>query len=647
MRENPEPTIETRLKILFNDTMFRIALFALLAACPPPVPAVARVLDAELAIAEGAPLSEYTQFTGHPLYPYLKYHHYRNHLDTTPTEELAAFLKENPRAPYSGWLAEQVFPIWLENGDDQAIIDAYSPWFADPGSECAWRLALLRQNARARAEADIRRLWLSQEGMEPACEPLFAAMRADGSLGNELIGARFQLAMRANNPTLAASLRAQLQGAPAKAAAIWLAVRRKRMAPEAVFAIALPTWRSAASADVLYQLAGKDPGQAAAFALRADRLDAFSGRPREAGRALSRVAAKLAQQDDPLCEAVFRLIPKDTHDTNTVYDLIAYEQRMNRWATIIELLGEGMSARQLDTAEYQYWLGKSHARQGDTAAADYHYRRAAQKRDLFGFLAAEKLALPYAFNDRPLTKDPEVYQAIVSSPEAYRIRTFLRLGKPERAAPEFSSLIKGLNEKQREQAALFADDLGWSIKAIALLAATKRWDALRVRFPTRHRGLIEDLARELEIGPETIFAVIRKESIFQTRIRSSAGAIGLMQLRPTTASHITDRYRIPYRGKKSLEDPRTNLQLGSRYLRDQLRAFGNLAYAAAAYNAGPNRVAQWLALYPDLPLDEWIAQIPFPETRNYVKRVLEYEKVYQYRMGLRYRPFSRGPLRPW
>lgn len=631
----------------YTDSMLRIVLFALLALCSSSFAAVERVLDAEQAIEEGAPLSDYTRFAGHPLYPYLQYRHYHNHPDTTSVRELVTFFQDNPRAPYSSWLAEQIFPIWRKNGNDQAIIDAYSPWFGDPGSECEWRLALLRLNQRARAEADIRRLWLSDADIEPACALLFTVMRTDGRLTNELISARFQQAMRTDHLALATALRAQLRGAPAQAAELWLAVRRKRMAPQALLASSPSTWRSAASADVLYWLSGENLDQAVAFALRADQLHVFFERPKEAGRALGRVASKLAQQDDPLCERIFRLIPKQIHNKNTVFDLIAYEQRMNRWGMIIELLSEQMSARQLDTAEYQYWLAKSYAHQGDSAAADLHYRRAAQKRDLFGFLAAEKLALPPSFNDRSLTRNQEVYEAIVNSPEAYRIRTFLSLDKPERAAAEFASLIRGLNHEQRDQAALFADQLGFSTKAITLLATSKRWDALRIRFPIRYREYIEDLARELDINPETIFAVIRKESIFQTKIRSHAGAIGLMQLRPTTARYIAQQYGIRYRGERSLQEPHINLQFGSRYLRDQLRAFGNIAYAAAAYNAGPNRVSEWLALSPDLPLDEWIAQIPFPETRNYVKQVLEYQKVYQYRMRLPYTPFNNGSSPPW
>ena len=120
-----------------------------------------------------------------------------------------------------------------------------------------------------------------------------------------------------------------------------------------------------------------------------------------------------------------------------------------------------------------------------------------------------------------------------------------------------------------------------------------------------------------------------------------------MQVMPATASHTAQKNGIPYSGKWQLTEPDTNLEIGSQYLADRLNEFGHLAYAAAAYNAGPARVRQWQAQFAGLPLDEWIAQIPFNETRDYVKRVLEYEKVYEYRLGLPHTSYNNGAVRLW
>ena len=296
--------------------------------------------------------------------------------------------------------------------------------------------------------------------------------------------------------------------------------------------------------------------------------------------------------------------------------------------------------------EIQYWLGKALEKNGDRAGADTHYRRAASKRDFYGFLAAEKLGETFRLNDRPVRRDQH-YTTIVGRPAAYRARIFRNLGDDARASQEWQALTKNLSPAENAQAALYASEIGWNIQAITTLGKGKNWDALELRFPVAYENQVRQLASRHGISPAQILAIIRKESIFQPGIASKAGAIGLMQVMPATASHTAQKNGIPYSGKWQLTEPDTNLEIGSQYLADRLNEFGHLAYAAAAYNAGPARVRQWQAQFAGLPLDEWIAQIPFNETRDYVKRVLEYEKVYEYRLGLPHTSYNNGAVRLW
>jgi soluble lytic murein transglycosylase len=122
-----------------------------------------------------------------------------------------------------------------------------------------------------------------------------------------------------------------------------------------------------------------------------------------------------------------------------------------------------------------------------------------------------------------------------------------------------------------------------------------------------------------------VLAIMRQESNFDAGVVSPAGARGLMQVMPATARTVSA-------GPADLFDPGANMKIGSAYLRRLLDQFGSPALAAAAYNAGPNRVRAWLAI--DEPagdqarLIDWIELIPFAETRNYVQRVLESETIY-------------------
>jgi soluble lytic murein transglycosylase len=132
-----------------------------------------------------------------------------------------------------------------------------------------------------------------------------------------------------------------------------------------------------------------------------------------------------------------------------------------------------------------------------------------------------------------------------------------------------------------------------------------------------------------------IMGLTRQESEFEPEALSSAGARGLMQLMPATASLTARRHRISYGGKGDLFTPSTNLQLGMSHVSDLLTDFaGSFVLSIASYNAGGGRINQWISTYGDprnanADVLDWIERIPFSETRNYVQRVLENTQVYR------------------
>ena len=118
-----------------------------------------------------------------------------------------------------------------------------------------------------------------------------------------------------------------------------------------------------------------------------------------------------------------------------------------------------------------------------------------------------------------------------------------------------------------------------------------------------------------------------------TDARSSAGALGLMQLMPATAQYTAKLLNLPPHNDKALLTPAYNIQLGSGYLRYVLNKFGgNPVLATAAYNAGPGRVRQWRPNGTAMPVDLWVEAIPFNETRKYVQNVMTYSVLFDYRL---------------
>ena len=152
------------------------------------------------------------------------------------------------------------------------------------------------------------------------------------------------------------------------------------------------------------------------------------------------------------------------------------------------------------------------------------------------------------------------------------------------------------------------------------------------RFPTPLRQDVVARAREIGLDPAFVYGLIRQESRFIMDARSGVGASGLMQLMPATARWTAKKIGLPY-SPSMITDRDTNLRLGNAYLKLVLdEVGGSQAMAAAAYNAGPGRPRKWRE-GPVLETAVWAENIPFNETRDYVKKVLSNATYYAMALG--------------
>ncbi len=149
-------------------------------------------------------------------------------------------------------------------------------------------------------------------------------------------------------------------------------------------------------------------------------------------------------------------------------------------------------------------------------------------------------------------------------------------------------------------------------------------------YPLAYWAMIQQKANERELDPFLVLALIRQESLFDPRARSSASALGLMQLLPSTASRVANQNGLELSSEEKLFEPELNLTLGISYLKELLgRYSNNLVKAIAAYNAGENAVARWEGQFPGDDIEEFIERIPYGETRLYVKLVLRNLRTYK------------------
>ncbi|MEF0939356.1 lytic transglycosylase domain-containing protein [Rhizobium sp. BR 362] len=286
-----------------------------------------------------------------------------------------------------------------------------------------------------------------------------------------------------------------------------------------------------------------------------------------------------------------------------------------------------------------YWLGRSAEAGGPGKAADFYAKAASYPSTFYGQLAAEKLGrrtLNVTYPS-PTTEDRERFR----SREAVQAIAHLEAaGHAWRADALYRALAKQL-QSPGEIAMLAAQAERFGNHQLSLqvgkIAYGRGVDVAALAFPI---GVIPDNANIAGSGKALAYAIARQESAFNPAAISSANARGLLQLLPKTAKAVAGRHGMAYSADKLTQDAGYNATLGAHYLGEQIDAFGgSYILTFIAYNAGPNKVPEWISRYGDprgKSIDDvvdWIERIPFPETRNYVQRVMENYQVYKARLG--------------
>ncbi len=305
---------------------------------------------------------------------------------------------------------------------------------------------------------------------------------------------------------------------------------------------------------------------------------------------------------------------------------------------------EQMSPAAITQGRAHYWLARAQAAAGNSAGARAEFQAAADwPTTYYGQLAAlalgdtpEALAASIRAAHDP-DWDTEAALCFLDQDLARAALLLTAWGEPRRAKA-FLQRLGDLapNPAARSLAARFALELGLPEQAVAI---ARRAGGAGLMLPAA--GWPAAFAPPGDaIEPGIALGIMRQESSFDPEALSRSGARGLMQLMPATAAEVAGKLGLPVSIPTLTADPAYNMRLGTTYLAALLARFGGaLPLAIAAYNAGPNRVADWLIGAPDpiaSPGDmiDWIEQIPFDETRNYVQRVIENIVIYRARLGI-------------
>ncbi|MEW5737722.1 MAG: lytic transglycosylase domain-containing protein, partial [Myxococcota bacterium] len=161
----------------------------------------------------------------------------------------------------------------------------------------------------------------------------------------------------------------------------------------------------------------------------------------------------------------------------------------------------------------------------------------------------------------------------------------------------------------------------------------RRPEAIALLYPRAFRSSVERWSAKHGLDPHFAWAIMRRESAFRPEVTSIADARGLMQLIPPTADGITAETKEPRVNPDQLYAPDTSIRLGTWYLGALFQRMGHPTLVAGSYNGGPSAVAKWMSQRGELPLDRWVEEIPWKETRGYVKQVVADYYLYRQLYG--------------
>jgi len=343
---------------------------------------------------------------------------------------------------------------------------------------------------------------------------------------------------------------------------------------------------------------------------------------------ISRYAVLSAKRGMP--ESI-SILNKAVSDRDVRYWRIRQSLLESQWQQCIFFL-DALTEKEKAEDRWKYWRGRCLESQGFKSAANRTYDSIAEKFSYYGFLAADRLSKSYQIkSDQPLVNEAEIKSLRESKGIARAIEYFL-VDLPWEGRSEWNKVLKSSDKQRYIAAARLAESIGWHDRALRAIGAAGEKQALTTLYPAPYPDYVKSLSGQFSVGRELIYAVMRRESAFIRDIKSSAGAVGLMQLMPATAKQVGKQLGVKA-PKWKLIDSDLNIKLGVKYLNHLLKRFdGNMVLSTAAYNAGPTRVRRWMANKP-IAADIWVETIPFDETRSYVKAVLFNSVVFDSLLG--------------
>ncbi len=579
---------------------------------------------------------------GHVLEPYAAYWQLRARLNDAPAETVRAFLAEYKDT----FVAERMRSDWVKRlGKAQQwdLFTAEQPLLIEDDIDVTCLALQARARTDATAVREARSLWFTEKDTPESCAPLFNALAASNQLSAQDVWARVRMALGAGQVGVASRAAAYLPAGQGPNGALLSAVSQN---PAAHLARPLDATSRAARETTMfaaYRLARSSPQQAAAH------WSGMESKFTEDERAFvwGHIGLQGALRHDPQTLSWYARAG-DMNDYQLEWKARA-ALRAGDWKTLLAAVD--VMVHENKDSPWRYWKARALKATGREAEALALLKPLSQEYLFYGQLALEELGGKVSAPPPGYTPTAADIQAMSQHPGIRRALALFGLGMRAEGNREWMWTLRELDDRKLIAAAEVAKRADMPDRVINTAEKTQSVHDFRLRYYAPYHDVLKVHAAKQGLDEAWVLGLIRQESRFIADIRSSAGAMGLMQLMPGTAQWVAGKMGLKNWRWGNVTDIDTNISLGTYYLRhvyDYLD--GNPALASAAYNAGPGRARAWR---PDRTMEAaaWAETIPFNETRHYVKLVMANASYYasllsQQAQSLRSRIGEVGPARP-
>ena len=574
---------------------------------------------------------------GHTLEPMARYWEAKARLETADAAQLREALSRMAGTYWEDRLRND-WLLQLGQRRDWATFEAELPRYRMNDDRQVQCYALMLDAVAQRGSADaLGRLtaeyWLAQRDADEGCATAARAFYDSGHLDKRWVWQRARLTMETGR-TRAVTQAVAMVDAGAVPTVQAIAANPARYLDEKITAIRPRTKELVTLA--IIKLADANP-DAAADEMDRTRWKAQLTRE-ERGWLWGVIGKRAAQKLQDNALAYFA----NGDDRMMHSDHLAWKARAGlragAWAQVRDAIA-AMGEAQRSEPVWVYWRARTllALKEPDATAAAAQarvlYESIASPRGFYEQLALEELGRPITVPPPPAPLTAQELDAARSNPGLQRALAAIALGLRSEGVREWNYTTNlhtpgGMGERDLLAAAALACEQQVWDRCINSSERTRLMQDYVQRFPLPHHNRVVERANAIGLDPAYVYGLIRQESRFVTDARSGVGASGLMQVMPATARWTARKIGMTDFQPQRITDLETNIAIGTAYLKLALDDFdGSLPLAAAAYNAGPNRSRAWRN-GPVLAGEIWAENIPFEETRDYVKKVLTNTTTY-------------------